>query len=62
MTLKAKAIIGAFYGAPPRMSAGMVSQGGRQGITEARTAADYDAVIAGAPRLSTCSFMPHGWR
>jgi feruloyl esterase len=53
MTLKAKAIIGAFYGAPPQLSYwNGCSQGGRQGITEAaRYPSDYDAVIAGAPAI-----------
>jgi feruloyl esterase len=51
MTVKAKAIITAYYGAPPRLSYwNGCSQGGRQGLTEAaRFPADYDAVIAGAP-------------
>jgi feruloyl esterase len=54
MTLKAKAIIAAFYGTPPRLSYwNGCSQGGRQGITEAtRYPSDYDAVIAGAPAIA----------
>jgi feruloyl esterase len=53
MTLKAKAIINAYYGTPPRRSYwNGCSQGGRQGITEAeRYPSDYDAVIAGAPAI-----------
>src|SRR5258708_21336767 len=53
MTLKAKAIVTAFYGAPPQGSYwNGCSQAGRQGITEAaRYPADYDAIIAGAPAI-----------
>ena len=53
MTVKAKAVVGAFYGAPPREAYwNGCSQGGRQGITEAeRYPADYDGVIAGAPAI-----------
>ncbi len=51
MTVKAKAIITAFYGNAPRFSYwNGCSTGGRQGLKEAqRFPADYDAVIAGAP-------------
>lgn len=54
MTAKAKAIIDAFYGAPPTFSIwNGCSQGGRQGITAAvRYPADFDAVIAGAPAVN----------
>lgn len=54
MTVKAKALIDAFYGAPATFSVwNGCSQGGRQGITEAvRYPADYDAVIAGAPAVN----------
>jgi len=53
MTLKAKAIIEAFYGTQPQLSYWSgCSQGGRQGITEAaRYPSDYDAIIAGAAAI-----------
>ena len=51
MTLKAKAIIAAFYGKAPRYSYwNGCSTGGKQGLTEAqRFPSDYDGIIAGAP-------------
>jgi feruloyl esterase len=54
MTVKAKAVIDAFYGTAPTLSIwNGCSQGGRQGITEAvRYPADFDAVIAGAPAVN----------
>jgi feruloyl esterase len=54
MTVKAKAIIDAFYGARPTISIwNGCSQGGRQGIAEAvRFPADYDGIIAGAPAVN----------
>lgn len=53
MTVKAKAIVAAYYGAPAREAYwNGCSQGGRQGITEAtRYPRDYDGVIAGAPAI-----------
>jgi feruloyl esterase len=60
MTLKAKAIVEAFYGTAPRMSYwNACSTGGRQGLKEAqRFPNDYDGIVAGAAanprtRLST---------
>ena len=54
MTVHAKTIIAAFYGAAPVSSYwNGCSQGGRQGITEAiRYPADFDAIIAGAPAIA----------
>ena len=54
MTVKAKSIIDAFYGAAPTLSIwNGCSQGGRQGITEAvRYPADFDGIIAGAPAVN----------
>jgi Tannase and feruloyl esterase len=50
MTVRAKAIIEAFYGAQPRRAYwNGCSTGGRQGLIEAqRFPADYDGIIAGA--------------
>jgi tannase/feruloyl esterase len=54
MTVQAKAIIAAYYGAPQKISFwNGCSAGGRQGITEAlRYPADYDAIVAGAPAVN----------
>jgi hypothetical protein len=51
MTVKAKAIIQAYYGEGPRRSYfASCSNGGRQALMEAqRYPADYDGIIAGAP-------------
>jgi len=54
MTLKAKAVIAAFYGDAPKLSYWVsCSSGGKQGLKEAqRFPADYDAIVAGAPVLN----------
>jgi hypothetical protein len=51
MTVKAKAIIGAFYGGgPDRSYFASCSDGGREALMEAqRFPADYDGILAGAP-------------
>lgn len=51
MTLKAKALIEAFYESPARYSYWVgCSTGGRQGLTEAqRYPEDFDGIVAGAP-------------
>jgi feruloyl esterase len=55
MTVKAKAIIEAFYGNGPRLSYwNGCSTGGRQGLQEAQKFPDdYDGIIAGAPANRT---------
>ena len=55
MTVKAKAIIQAFYGSAPRLSYwNGCSTGGRQGLKEAQKFPDdYDGIIAGAPANRT---------
>src|SRR5436190_4739549 len=55
MTVKAKAVIQAFYGSAPRLSYwNGCSTGGRQGLKEAQKFPDdYDAIIAGAPANRT---------
>ena len=54
MTVRAKAVIDAFYGAAPTLSIwNGCSQGGRQGVAEAvRYPADFDAIVAGAPAVN----------
>jgi feruloyl esterase len=55
MTVKAKAVVKAFYGSAPRLSYwNGCSTGGRQGLKEAQKFPDdYDAIIAGAPANRT---------
>ena len=51
MTLKAKAIVAAYYGHAPKLSYwNGCSTGGRQGLKEAQQfVEDYDGIVAGAP-------------
>jgi feruloyl esterase len=51
MTVKAKAVIAAFYGSGPKLSYwNGCSSGGKQGLKEAQNYPDdYDGIIAGAP-------------
>src|SRR5579871_195447 len=59
MTLKAKAIIAAFYGSAPKLSYFVgCSSGGRQALMEAqRFSNDYDGIIAGAPTNNWTNMM-----
>ncbi len=59
MTLKAKQVIEAFYGAAPRLSFfNGCSEGGRQALTEAqRYPEDYNGILAGSPAVNRTNFM-----
>src|SRR5207244_7930001 len=62
MTVKAKAIIAAYYGDGPKLSYwNGCSSGGKQGLKEAqRFPADYDGIIAGAPANNWTNQMSQG--
>jgi feruloyl esterase len=59
MTVKAKAIVNAYYGGAPVLSFwNGCSTGGRQGITEAaKFPADFDAIVAGASAINWMRLM-----
>ncbi len=61
MTIRAKALVTAFYGVKPRWSYWVGgSTGGKQGLTEAqRYPDDYDGIVAGAPVSYWSRVMPH---
>jgi feruloyl esterase len=62
MTVKAKAIIAAYYGEAPKFSYWQgCSSGGKQGLKEAqRFPSDYDGIIAGAPANSSVHLSASG--
>lgn len=62
MTVKAKAIIAAYYGGQPKFSYWSgCSSGGRQGLKEAqRFPKDYDGIIAGAPANNSIHLAASG--
>jgi feruloyl esterase len=62
MTVKAKAIIAAYYGDGPKLSYwNGCSSGGKQGLKEAqRFPADYDGIVAGAPANNWTNQMSQG--
>jgi feruloyl esterase len=62
MTIKAKAIIVAYYGGAPKFSYwDGCSSGGREGLVEAqRFPKDYDGIIAGAPANNWVPLMASG--
>jgi hypothetical protein len=62
MTVKAKAIVEAFYGERPRRSYfGSCSNGGRQALMEVqRFPEDYDGAIAGAPANNWTRMLANG--
>jgi feruloyl esterase len=62
MTVKAKAIIAAYYGNGPKLSYwNGCSSGGKQGLKEAqRFPNDYDGIIAGAPANNWTNQMSQG--
>lgn len=59
MTVKAKAVVEAFYGEAPRRSYfASCSNGGRQALMEAqRYPADYDGIVSAAPAADWTGFM-----
>jgi len=62
MTVKAKAILAAFYGSDPRHSYwNGCSEGGNQALSEAqRYPSDYDGILAGAPANYTTHLQAGG--
>jgi hypothetical protein len=59
MTVKARAVVEAYYGEAPRRSYfASCSNGGRQALMEAqRHPADYDGIVAGAPAAAWTAFL-----